>query len=204
MTDDRDDAELVPVTLTVNGQRRRLRVEPRKLLADVLRLDLKLTGLNIGCAHGVCGSCTVLLNGQTARSCILFGVQADGMEITTIEGVATSFEEMHPVQEAFWEQQGLQCGYCTPGMVLRSIELLRENPTPTREEVREGIASNLCRCTGYQFIVDSVMDAAERLRAVEQAGEPGATTREAASPPAEHLTPQTGNGEATHVPGAHR
>jgi carbon-monoxide dehydrogenase small subunit len=154
----------VPITLTVNGVEHRLEVEPRKLLADVIRQDLKLTGLNIGCAHGVCGSCTVLLNGQTARSCILFGVQADGAEITTIEGVAPSFEKLHPVQEAFWEKQGLQCGYCTPGMVLRSIELLEENPSPTREEVREGISSNLCRCTGYQFIVDAVMDAAERLR----------------------------------------
>jgi aerobic carbon-monoxide dehydrogenase small subunit len=154
----------VPITLTVNGKKHELEVEPRKLLADVLRQDLKLTGLNIGCAHGVCGSCTILLNGQTARSCILFGVQVDGAEITTIEGVAPSFEELHPVQEAFWEKQGLQCGYCTPGMVLRSIELLKDNPNPTRKEVREGIASNLCRCTGYQFIVDAVMDAAERMR----------------------------------------
>jgi aerobic carbon-monoxide dehydrogenase small subunit len=165
MTDIAAEPQTVPITLTVNGRRQRLTVEPRKLLADVLRQDCKLTGLNIGCAHGVCGSCTVLLDGQTARSCVLFGVQADGAEITTIEGVAPSFEQLHPVQEAFWEQQGLQCGYCTPGMVLRSIELLRENPSPTREEVREGISSNLCRCTGYQFIVDAVMDAAERLRA---------------------------------------
>jgi carbon-monoxide dehydrogenase small subunit len=165
MTDIAAEPQTVPITLTVNGRRQRLTVEPRKLLADVLRQDCKLTGLNIGCAHGVCGSCTVLLDGQTARSCVLFGVQADGAEITTIEGVAPSAQELHPVQEAFWEQQGLQCGYCTPGMVLRTIELLRENPSPTREEVREGISSNLCRCTGYQFIVDAVMDAAERLRA---------------------------------------
>jgi carbon-monoxide dehydrogenase small subunit len=157
--------QTVPITLTVNGREQHVTVEPRKLLADVLRQDLKLTGLNIGCAHGVCGSCTVLLDGESVRSCVMFGVQADGAEITTIEGVAPSIEELHPVQEAFWEQQGLQCGYCTPGMVLRTIELLRENPSPTREEVREGIASNLCRCTGYQFIVDAVMDAAERLRA---------------------------------------
>jgi carbon-monoxide dehydrogenase small subunit len=173
MTDIAHEAQTVPITLTVNGRQHRLTVEPRKLLADVLRQDCKLTGLNIGCAHGVCGSCTVLLDGQTARSCVLFGVQADGAEITTIEGVAPSSQELHPVQEAFWEQQGLQCGYCTPGMVLRSIELLGENPNPTREEVREGISSNLCRCTGYQFIVDAVMDAAERLRASETADSHG-------------------------------
>jgi carbon-monoxide dehydrogenase small subunit len=165
--------QTVPITLTVNGRRHDVTVEPRKLLADVLREDLGLTGLNVGCAHGVCGSCTVLLDGETARSCILFGVQADGAEITTIEGVAPSFAEMHPVQEAFWEKQGLQCGYCTPGMVLRTIELLRENPNPTREEAREAIASNLCRCTGYQFIVDAVLDAAERIRAADSvAGAP--------------------------------
>lgn len=152
------------VRLTVNGEEHLVEVEPRKLLADVLRQDLGLTGLNLGCSHGVCGSCTVLLDGETARSCIMLAVQADGSEITTVEGIAPSAEELHPIQEAFWEKQGLQCGYCTPGMVLRTVELLRENPNPTREEVREGIASNLCRCTGYQFITDSVLDAAERLR----------------------------------------
>jgi aerobic carbon-monoxide dehydrogenase small subunit len=165
-----EEIERRTIELTVNGERHRLEVEPRKLLADVLRQDLGLTGLNLGCSHGVCGSCTVLLDGATARSCILFAVQADGAEITTIEGIAPSNEEMHPIQEAFWEQQGLQCGYCTPGMVLRTVELLRENPDPTREEVREGIASNLCRCTGYQFIVDSVIDAAARLREGEPDG----------------------------------
>jgi carbon-monoxide dehydrogenase small subunit len=202
MTEYVDDTHTIPIALTVNGQQHRLRVEPRKLLADVLRQDLKLTGLNIGCAHGVCGSCTVLFNGQTARSCILFGVQADGSEITTIEGVAPSPQQLHPIQEAFWQQQGLQCGYCTPGMVLRSIELLRENPNPTREQVREAIASNLCRCTGYQFIVDAVMDAAQRLRTAEHVTDAGATPP-ASSPPAEHLTPEAGDREATHVPAAH-
>jgi carbon-monoxide dehydrogenase small subunit len=164
MTDHATGSNTVSITLTVNGRQHRLAVEPRKLLADVLREDLGLTGLNVGCAHGVCGSCTVLLDGETVRSCVLFGVQADGAQITTIEGVAPSFEELHPVQEAFWEKQGLQCGYCTPGMVLRTIELLRENSNPTRDEAREAIASNLCRCTGYQFIVDAVLDAADRLR----------------------------------------
>jgi len=166
-------SETIPlrrIELTVNGERYEIDVEPRKLLADVLRQDLGLTGLNLGCSHGVCGSCTVLLDGSTARSCILLAVQADGAEITTIEGIAPSNEEMHPIQEAFWEKQGLQCGYCTPGMVLRTVELLRENADPTREEVREGIASNLCRCTGYQFIVDSVIDAAGRLRDGEPDG----------------------------------
>jgi aerobic carbon-monoxide dehydrogenase small subunit len=157
--------ELRSITLTVNGQQRELDVEPRKLLVDVLRHDLRLTGAHTGCEHGVCGTCTVLMNGETVRSCITLGVQADGAEITTIEGVAPDLERLHPVQEAFWEKQGLQCGYCTPGMILRTIELLRENPNPTRDEVREGIASNLCRCTGYQFIVDAVMEAAAAMRA---------------------------------------
>lgn len=152
------------IELTVNGEHHSLSVEPRRLLADVLREDLGLTGLNVGCAHGVCGSCTVLVDGSTARSCIMLAVQADGAEITTVEAIAPSQETLHPIQEAFWDKQGLQCGYCTPGMLLRTVELLRENPNPTREEVREGISSNLCRCTGYQFIVDAVMDAAERLR----------------------------------------
>jgi aerobic carbon-monoxide dehydrogenase small subunit len=153
------------ISIVVNGVRHELEVEPRKLLVDLLRQDLMLTGAHIGCEHGVCGTCTVLMNGASVRSCIMFAVQADGAEITTIEGVAPDFESLHPVQAAFWEKQGLQCGYCTPGMVLRVIEFLRENPDPTRDEARKAIASNLCRCTGYQFIVDSVLDAAERIRA---------------------------------------
>lgn len=152
------------LSLTVNGNPVTVDVEPRRLLVDVLRIDLGLTGAHTGCEHGVCGTCTVLMNGETVRSCIMFGVQAEGAEITTIEGVAPDLERLHPVQEAFWEKQGLQCGYCTPGMVLRAIELLKENPEPTREEVREGISSNLCRCTGYQFIVDAVMYAASTMR----------------------------------------
>lgn len=152
------------ISLKVNGRDITVEVEPRRLLVDLLRVDLGLTGTHAGCEHGVCGTCTVLMNGETVRSCITFGVQADGAEITTIEGVAPDFQHLHPVQEAFWEKQGLQCGYCTPGMVLRTIEILRENPNPTREEVREGISSNLCRCTGYQFIVDAVMEAAEKMQ----------------------------------------
>jgi len=206
MSDETPQTQAVPITLTVNGRTHQLSVEPRKLLADVLRQDLKLTGLNIGCAHGVCGSCTVLVNGHTARSCIMFGVQADGAEITTIEGVAPSPTELHPIQDAFWDKQGLQCGFCTPGMVLRTIEILRENPSPTREEVREGISSNLCRCTGYQFIVDAVMDAAERLRTGETADPQGDDAARVAAEHGlrvEHLTPESGEGGATHVPASH-
>ena len=151
------------VTMTVNGVTYEETVEPRKLLCDFLRQDLALTGTHVGCEHGVCGACTVVLDGRTARSCISFAVQANGSEIATVEGLARN-GKLDPVQEAFWQQHGLQCGFCTPGMLLRVHEFLRENPSPTRDEAREAIASNLCRCTGYQPIVDAVMDAAERLR----------------------------------------
>jgi len=150
------------IATTVNGVRYERDVEPRTLLVDFLREDLDLVGTHIGCEHGVCGTCTVLMNGETIRSCITFAVQADGQEITTVESLANG--AMHPLQEAFWEKQGLQCGYCTPGMLLRASEILAENPDPTREEVKAGLASNLCRCTGYAFIVDAVLDAAERKR----------------------------------------
>lgn len=150
-----------PITLMVNGQRRAVEVEGRRMLVDVLRQDLRLTGTHAACDQGVCGACTVRVDGQTLRSCITLAVQVDGADVRTIEGMATSPEELGPVQQAFWEKQGLQCGFCTPGMMLRVEELLDENPAPTREEVREGISSNLCRCTGYQFIVDAAMRAAE-------------------------------------------
>jgi aerobic-type carbon monoxide dehydrogenase small subunit (CoxS/CutS family) len=152
-----------PITLTVNGRRYEREVEARKLLADFLREDLGLVGTHVGCEHGVCGACTVLLDGQSIRSCIAFAVQADGGSIQTVESLATG-ADLHPLQAAFWQQQGLQCGYCTPGMLLRSLELLREHPNPDRDQVREHLASNLCRCTGYQFIVDAVMDGAARMR----------------------------------------
>ena len=152
------------IDLVVNGHPVAREVEPRRLLVDFLREDLSLLGAHIGCEHGVCGTCTILMNGETIRSCITLAVQADGQEITTIEGLSRD-GRLHPVQEAFWEKQGLQCGYCTPAMVLRTVELLRENPSPSRQEAREGIASQLCRCTGYQYILDAVLDAAERLRA---------------------------------------
>jgi aerobic-type carbon monoxide dehydrogenase small subunit (CoxS/CutS family) len=151
------------IQLVVNGQTVSAEVEARRLLVDFLREDLGLLGAHIGCEHGVCGTCTVLMNGETIRSCITFAVQADGEEITTVEGLSRD-GRLHPIQEAFWDKQGLQCGYCTPAMLLRTLEILRENPNPTREQAREGIASQLCRCTGYQYIVDAVLDAAGRLR----------------------------------------
>jgi carbon-monoxide dehydrogenase small subunit len=154
----------IPIALTVNGVHHEAEVEPRLLLVDFLREHLDLVGVHIGCEHGVCGTCTVLMNGESIRSCITFAVQADGAELTTVESLAQG-ATLHPLQEAFWEKQGLQCGYCTPGMLLRSLELLRENPQPSADEVREAISSNLCRCTGYQFIIESVLEAAEQMQA---------------------------------------
>ncbi len=151
------------VTLTVNGRRTTVTVEPRKLLLDVLREDLGLIGAHAGCEHGVCGTCTVLRDGRSIRSCIMFAVQADGAEIRTVEGLARG-SELSTLQDAFWEEQSLQCGFCTPGMLMRCTEILERNPEPTREQVREEIASNLCRCTGYSFITDAVCSAAERMR----------------------------------------
>lgn len=161
------------IAAVVNGKRVEAEVEARQLLVDFLREDLGLVGTHIGCEHGVCGTCTVFLNGESIRSCLTFAVQADGAQIMTIEGLASD-GQMHPLQEAFWEKQGLQCGYCTPGMLLRASELLKENPNPTAEQVREGIASNLCRCTGYQFIVEAVLEAAEKMRGANAEAPPAA------------------------------
>ena len=152
-----------PISLTVNGRPVTADVEPRKLLVDFLREDLGLVGAHIGCEQGVCGTCTVLLNGASIRSCITFAVQADGAEVSTVEGLA-GHGELHPLQDEFSEKQGLQCGYCTPGMLMRAREILAQNPDPTLTQVREAIASNLCRCTGYQFIAEAVLAAAERMR----------------------------------------
>ncbi|HXJ80133.1 MAG TPA: (2Fe-2S)-binding protein [Candidatus Methylomirabilis sp.] len=151
----------VTIGLNVNGIRHELNVEPRWLLVDVIREVLGLTGTHIGCEHGVCGTCTVLLNGETARSCLTLAVSVDGAEIFTVEGLNRG-GELHPLQEAFREAQGLQCGFCTPGMLMLAHELLRENPKPSEQEIRESIAANLCRCTGYQGIVEAVSLAAER------------------------------------------
>jgi aerobic-type carbon monoxide dehydrogenase small subunit (CoxS/CutS family) len=155
------------ITLTVNGRAHEVTVEPRRLLVDVIREDLGLTGTHVGCEHGVCGTCTVLLDGQSVRSCLMFAVQAEGSQLMTVEGLAQG-ERLHPLQEAFRETQGLQCGFCTPGMLLISYELLQHNPSPSEAEVRAAIAANLCRCTGYQGIIEAVQLAAER-RAVATA-----------------------------------
>lgn len=151
------------VEVTINGRAYSGICEPRRTLADFIRKDCGLTGTHLGCEHGVCGACTVILNGRTVRSCLLFAVQANGAEITTVEGLATN-GDLSPLQEAFWENHGLQCGFCTSGMLITASELLRENPQPTEDEVRSRISGNLCRCTGYQSIVDSILDAAERQR----------------------------------------
>jgi carbon-monoxide dehydrogenase small subunit len=155
------------IRLTVNGEPRVAEVEPRRLLVDFLREDLGLTGTHIGCEQGVCGTCTVLLNGASIRSCITFAVQADGAEVSTVEGLAVG-GELHPLQDEFSDKQGLQCGYCTPGMLMRAQEILAQNPDPTPEQVRAAIASNLCRCTGYQFITEAVLAAAGRMRETEE------------------------------------
>ena len=152
------------VTLSVNGASRTASVEPRITLADVLRDELGLTGTHVGCEHGVCGACTVLLDGRSVRSCLLFAVQAAGHEVTTVEGLAAADGTLHPLQEAFHEVHGLQCGFCTPGLLMAARELLDENPSPTEAEVRTWLSGNLCRCTGYQNIVDAVLLAAERMR----------------------------------------
>ncbi len=158
-------AETRKITLTVNGKTYRdEEVEVRYHLADFLRQNLGLTGTHLGCEHGVCGACTILLDGRTARSCLMLAVQADGADILTIEGIARGPDELHPLQEAFRDNHGLQCGFCTPGMLTTLLEFLDDNPDPTEQEVRIAIAGNLCRCTGYQGIVAAALEAAGRLR----------------------------------------
>ena len=153
------------ISVTVNGARREAEVPVRLMLADFLRHTLELTGTHLGCEHGVCGACTVLLDGRAVRSCLLLAVQANGREVTTVEGLAPKAGGLHPLQEAFRDHHGLQCGFCTPGMLTTLVEFLRENQDPTPEEVRVAISGNLCRCTGYQGIVDAALAAAKRLRA---------------------------------------
>jgi carbon-monoxide dehydrogenase small subunit len=152
-------ANRVPITVTVNGQVHAGEVEPRQLLVHFLRDSLGLTGTHVGCDTSNCGACTVHLDGDAVKSCTVLAVQADGSEVTTIEGMATD-GELHPMQEAFWEHHGLQCGYCTPGMIMAGADLIAKNPSPSEEEVREALAGNLCRCTGYHNIVKAVMSAA--------------------------------------------
>jgi aerobic-type carbon monoxide dehydrogenase small subunit (CoxS/CutS family) len=151
------------IRLTVNGDPRVAEVEPRRLLVDFLREDLGLTGTHIGCEQGVCGSCTVLVNGASVYACITLAVQADGADVSTVEDLAAG-GELHPLQDEFSAKQGLQCGFCTPGMLMLAQEILAQNPDPTAEQVRAAIASNLCRCTGYQFITEAVLAAAARMR----------------------------------------
>ncbi len=151
------------IRLTVNGTPRVAEVEPRRLLVDFLREDLGLTGTHIGCEQGVCGTCTVLVNGASVYACITLAVQADGADVSTVEGLAAG-GELHPLQDEFSAKQGLQCGFCTPGMLMLAQEILAQNPDPTAEQVRAAIASNLCRCTGYQFITEAVLAAAARMR----------------------------------------
>jgi aerobic-type carbon monoxide dehydrogenase small subunit (CoxS/CutS family) len=148
------------IRLTVNGEVRTGRCESRKLLVDFLREDLGLTGTHAGCEHGICGACTVMFNGEAARSCTTLAVQADGAELLTVEGLAHKDGSLHPLQEAFRACHGLQCGFCTPGMLMLSLDLLQDNPSPTEHEVREALSGAICRCTGYQGIVDAVLSAA--------------------------------------------
>jgi carbon-monoxide dehydrogenase small subunit len=160
----------VDITLSVNGEERSDDVEPRRLLVHYLRDDVGLTGTNVGCDTSSCGSCTVLIDGESVKSCTVLAVQADGRDITTIEGLAATAEgngALHPVQQAFHEQHGLQCGFCTPGMVMAAVSMLRENPHPTEAEVRNGLEGNLCRCTGYHNIVRSILAAAGDLPSEE-------------------------------------
>ena len=159
-------SETRAIAVTVNGTRREATVPVRLTLADFLRHELRLTGTHLGCEHGVCGACTILLDGQSARSCLMLAVQVDGREVMTVEGVASDAKTLHPLQQAFHDHHGLQCGFCTPGILMTLIELLRDNPDPTEEDIRVGISGNLCRCTGYQNIVVAALDAAKRLRAV--------------------------------------
>ena len=156
------------IVLTVNGVSREGYVEARRTLADFLRDDLGLTGTHVGCEHGVCGACTVLVNGEAVRSCLIFAVQANGQAVTTIEGLASG-GTLHPVQEAFWECHGMQCGFCTPGFVMSVYAFLEENPTPAEEDIRPALSGNICRCTGYQSIVEAVRLAAAKMQQSQDA-----------------------------------
>jgi carbon-monoxide dehydrogenase small subunit len=155
---------LFPVTIKVNEKEYTREVEPRLLLSDFLRHELGLTGTHVGCEHGVCGACTILYDGESVRSCLMFAIQVDGHSITTVEGLAKDKNNLHPIQQAFWEAHGLQCGYCTPGILMTLVPFLEESPNPTEAEIRHALSGNLCRCTGYQHIVDAVKLAAEKMK----------------------------------------
>ena len=155
----------IPVSTTVNGEHHAIDVEPRTLLLHMLRESLGLTGTHTGCETGQCGACTVLLDGRAVKSCMVLAAQVEDRSVTTIEGLAESSDRLHPLQDVFWEEHGLQCGYCTPGVILSSLALLRENPDPDEAEIRHALEGNICRCTGYQTIVNAVKAAAGRLTA---------------------------------------
>ena len=157
-------SNLLPIQLTVNGKAHESAVEPRLLLSDFLRHELGLTGTHVGCEHGVCGACTVLFDDEPVRSCLMLAVQAQGHTITTVEGLSPGPENMHPLQEAFWTTHALQCGFCTPGILMTLIPFLEANPTPSTAQVREALSGNLCRCTGYQHIVEAVVLAARNMQ----------------------------------------
>lgn len=159
--------ETVTIRVRVNGTDYERVVEPRLLLSDFLRESVGLTGTHVGCEHGICGCCTVMVDGLTVRSCLMFAIQADGADVMTVEGLADGVK-LHPLQEAFSENHGLQCGFCTPGMLFSALELLNENPRPTDREIREGISGTICRCTGYYHIVESVKAAAKKLAQKEK------------------------------------
>ena len=154
---------MAQVSMTVNGKLRKASVDPRLLLVHFLRENLRLTGTHVGCDTSQCGACTVLVDGQTVKSCTVFAVQADGSSITTIEGLAPD-GQLHALQSAFWEEHGLQCGFCTPGMIMAAVGLLKDNPSPSEQQIREGISGNFCRCTGYQHIVNAIQRAASETR----------------------------------------
>jgi carbon-monoxide dehydrogenase small subunit len=160
------------VTFSVNGERVRLAVEPRRTLADALREDCGLTGTHLGCEHGVCGACTVIVDGEPARACLMFAVQADGSSVTTVEGLQGTDGELHPLQEAFVAHHGLQCGFCTPGMLMSALHLLDTTPDADRETIREEMSGNICRCTGYQGIVDAIEAAGRELTGHTEEAEP--------------------------------
>ncbi len=152
------------IELTVNGKEYKAAIEPRMLLSDFLRDELRLTGTHIGCEHGICGACTILMNGRPVRSCLMFGVQANGASLQTVEGLEAEDGSLHPLQKGFWEKHGLQCGFCTPGFLMTAYHFLQEHSDPTREEIREAVSGNLCRCTGYQGIIDAIESAAKEMR----------------------------------------
>ena len=156
-------SDKIEISFTVNGKQRTINVEPRRTLADALREDCGLTGTHLGCEHGVCGACTVLLDGDPVRSCLMFAVQAEGATVRTVEGLADS-DNLHPLQQAFWDHHGLQCGFCTPGFLMLAVGVLERDPEIGEAELREALSSNLCRCTGYQNILKSVLAAAAEMR----------------------------------------